>query len=103
MASWHISCFHIPTAMTVSLRFIEHHGSWYRSRSGGTSEGSAAATTERRSPPPRLAACGAAHGATGVLLPGTIASAAAIISRRCGYCVRVPGEPLWWSGGGRYL
>src|SRR6266853_1274498 len=103
VASWHISCSHILTATKVSLRFIERHGSWYRDRSGGTSEGSAAAATDRRSPPPCPTACGAAHGAPGVLLPGAVASAAAVISRRCGYRVRVPGEPLRWGGGGRYL
>src|SRR6266571_4885785 len=103
IVSWHTSCSHIPTNTEPFCASSGATVAGTGGRGGGTGESSAAAATERRSPPPCLAACGAAHGATGVLLPGAVASAAAVISRRCGYRVRVPGEPLRWGGGGRYL
>src|SRR5215510_1834801 len=101
IASWHISCSLSRQTTQVSLRFIRGHGSWCRGRSGGISEDSAAAATKRWSPPSCLTAPGTAHGAPGVLLPGAVASAAAFISRRHGYCIYIPGEPLWWGGGRR--
>src|SRR4030095_3434778 len=101
--SWHTSCFHIPQIQKPACASSGATVAGTGGRGGTTGESGAAAATERGSPPPCLTACGAAHSATGVLLPGAVASAAAVISRRRGYRLHIPGEPLWWGGRGSYL
>src|SRR5215470_14327560 len=104
MVSWHISCSSY-TGSYKSLPTPHQAPQWLVQRlgMGGTGEDSEIAATKRWSPPSCLAAPGTAHGAPGVLLPGAVASAAAFISRRHGYCIYIPGEPLWWGGGRRCL